>query len=748
MKRTLAHPIWRAALAGTAPALLITLVILVITTPRSSATSTFASPLLTPTPLQPRPMALPDVSVAIPQPGGRLVSTDGQVFVTFPAGAVKESMTVTLSFNVSRTIPSRFTLIAPAFAVKTQPGSLDAPMTLTVRYAPQPGINEREMTFVYHDAVADKWQPFPTTMDVTQHTATAVTNQASPLALVWRPAILSLPSGAVIVDDLDSGFARFGTSANWGSEYTTTTGYYAGHMYWTYRSTSVRDNYATWTPGATLTSGAYEVYVFVASYNTNTTNARYQIVHQGITTVRPISQSIYFGEWVSLGWYTFGSDPASNYVQLDDLTYEDALTRIGFDAIAFVPPRIYLPVVMKNYPIQIKAKSGMHLGNRSADWINEMLQPIDGENGGIFPSAVVVKSEQLYEIWRGGANCADIAINPQSRAPTLFAYLQRASAAGTNVIIRISPSPGNFVDWNIPAQTNHHLRADNTPAGGTYCELSPGSGDWGFMHYRAVNDIAKEIEQIHNMNKNNGWQEYAFEPANEPNLEWYTTQPTGQTAPRIDQSIAWQEMNSYFVALYDMVKALPEGNQIKLLAPPMAQTRYAEPVFVQSPGCAAQRLSDNQSSFGYNEMRTVYETKNDGLSWHNYWTYGHESILPYCQGGNGEHVLTTFPTWMRDQAFYGSKLTFITEADLADPGMAMGSALTNKDANTTNTRNSIRFFFNVEPAMVRPVMWLLNNNFDDPPGQHENADIKWHQAYTPTVGIRPWFADWWPQPEN
>ena len=90
--------------------------------------------------------------------------------------------------------------------------------------------------------------------------------------------------------------------------------------------------------------------------------------------------------------------------------------------------------------------------------------------------------------------CEIGSIDPTPRAPKLFEYLKKASSAGTLVIIRISPSPGNFVDWNDPVQSNHHLTT-TVPAGGSYCQL-PDTWQWGFMKYRAVDDVAREIEQI------------------------------------------------------------------------------------------------------------------------------------------------------------------------------------------------------------------------------------------------------------
>jgi hypothetical protein len=669
-------------------------------------------------------------------------SPQGHITITLSPGTDKASVTPTLAFNVPPTMPARLKMIGSVFAVEARSRSA-AKQSITIRidYTLPAEIAEDRLTIAFYDAAAEKWLPLPTTVDTTNHAATTTTDQAGAFALVEMPNAASLPSNAVIVDDLDAGFARYGNPAGWRSVSGSSSYYYLGHMYWTSNTYSVLDNYAVWTPA--LNSGPYQVYAFIDWDNATTQKARYQVVHNGQTTVYTVNQNIYYAEWVSLGTYQFGSTPGSNYVRLEDVTGETYLSkRIGFDAIGFVPNKVYLPAILKNYP-PIKTKSGMHLGNRSADWPTSVFNLLDGtQSNGAFPAVVVVKSDQLYTIWRGGGICEVGGIDPAPRAPNLFAYLKKASAAGTKVIIRINPSPGNFTDWNDPVQPNHHLQSSNTPAGGTYCELSPGSGDWGFMHYRTAQDIAKEIEQIHNLNKNNGWQEYAFEPANEPNREWYTATPGSQTFPTIDEPVAWQEMDAYFSALYDAVKALTTGSEIRLLTPPMAQTRYAEGVYLN---CDPQRLKNN--STGYDMMQTTYTTKNDGLSWHSYWTYGHESILSYCAGGIGQHVSTLLPNWMIEQIVYGTKLGFITEADLASPGQQMGNTLTNKDANTAATRSSIRAFFESEPSGIYPVMWLLNNNFVDQPGQNENAEINWHQAYTPTMGLtaRPWFTTWWTQ---
>ena len=58
-----------------------------------------------------------------------------------------------------------------------------------------------------------------------------------------------------------------------------------------------------------------------------------------------------------------------------------------------------------------------------------------------------------------------------------------------------------------------------------------------------------EIEYIHNYINNDGWQEYGFEPANEPNVEWY---PDSSDVTIFNPS-AWSYMDNYFWNIYNYV---------------------------------------------------------------------------------------------------------------------------------------------------------------------------------------------------
>lgn len=141
------------------------------------------------------------------------------------------------------------------------------------------------------------------------------------------------PTGAVIVDNHDSGFARGGTASSWR---TATIGHGNG-MIWTKNNDQVRPNYnwARWYPA--LTAARYEVFVYIPGNYATTTSARYWISHRDGYTLKIINQMSYSEQWVSLGTYRFQGN-ASDYVSLSDVTFESYLSRmIGFDAMKWEP---------------------------------------------------------------------------------------------------------------------------------------------------------------------------------------------------------------------------------------------------------------------------------------------------------------------------------------------------------------------------------------------------------------------------
>ncbi len=425
---------------------------------------------------------------------------------------------------------------------------------------------------------------------------------------------------------------------------------------------------------------------------------------------------------------------ALSLVQTPELTHSDSVFQPEFQPAPLVSQTVYLPLIAKNSCGDRKCWSGMHLGNRDRDWNTLFLQRVDPALGGMWPAAVVVLSDQVYEIKRYLSTDPD----PDKRChvrealvrnPVIFDYVKRAAQAGVRVIIRIYPSPGNFADRIYPGQGWRH----------TLSYYWPGQDPCGWSDNRSAQDIVDEIAAIHALNTSApyNFSESGFEPANEPNVEkeWYSS----LTVPPIYDSEAWVDMNVYFSAIYNLAHGYHPG--VKVLTPPMAQSAYADGIAIEDvmnpSGCDLRRLSDGQ--IGYTVMRDVYETKNDGVDWHNYWIQGKESIA-LCP--NGQHISNYFPQWMIDAIQNAQKPVTITEADLASPDQMPGiNPLTSKELS--GTAASIQNFFYAERTNgffanndLRIVSWLLNDNTGVP-------EQDWHEAVYDNGIERSWFPTWY-----
>lgn len=632
-------------------------------------------------------------------------------FVTTSSG----STATTIS---TPTLPARLTLLAPAFTLAGRSGNL----TVTYDWLPA-GVSP---LLAYRPDATSPWQKVHAQVDEVTRRIVVPAAPLGEYALVQVAALAALPGSAIVVDDQSAGFARYGPAGNWHHATYPASAYYLSHAYWTSNTYSTVENWGVWTP-STL-NGPYEVRVFVPANYADTTYAAYRVQHAGHSDWRPVNQSLYWAEWVSLGVFTFTAGTES-YVYLSDVTYEPYGKHwVAFDAVAFVPMRVYLPLVLRNWP-PMKQWTGIHLGNHvnvTGDWPLTMLQPIDGDRGGVWPRAIVIQSKQLYNIWRPtsapcGVAGADFWLG---EGTNIRDYLNRAVRNGVTLIIRITPSAGNFVDWDDPARSNHHLITTTIPAGGDYC-----GGKW--ERFRAIDDVAAEMDAIHDRNQIVGWPEssYYFEPANEPNTEWYSA----ATQPAINDPVVWQEMNAYFVALYDYVHSHYPG--IRVLTPPMAQTAYAEEINIEDQECSLMHVGEQS---GYEYMRETYTAKNDGYSWHNYYWQGRES---WANCPNGQHVSYFFPSWLQDAL--GSKPTFITEMDLASPWQMRGlNPLTNKDnGGGSPAATSLRAFVQNENYADVVIVWLLNNS------EASRAEYDWHEASADNGTLRSWFTAWWPVEE-
>lgn len=135
---------------------------------------------------------------------------------------------------------------------------------------------------------------------------------------------------AIVVDNSSPGFMKGGAAASWRTANDVGQG---GSMLWTYNNKEHKANYnwARWYP--TLTTGRYEVFVFIPRNYASTRQAHYWISHRDGFTQQIINQNSYSDQWVSLGTYTFQGNN-SDYVSLSDVTGETYLSRmIGFDAV-------------------------------------------------------------------------------------------------------------------------------------------------------------------------------------------------------------------------------------------------------------------------------------------------------------------------------------------------------------------------------------------------------------------------------
>jgi hypothetical protein len=386
----------------------------------------------------------------------------------------------------------------------------------------------------------------------------------------------------------------------------------------------------------------------------------------------------------------------------------------------------------------MKQWSGIHLGIRpGADWSDAMYARIAGDRGGTWPDTIVLMSDQFYNVVRD-PNTHRITQVTTGRPATL-SYLQSATAPrrGVALIIRIQPSPGNFLQNR---SAFHHLVLNAI-------DYTHGDGDcrnWEDNCHRSPDYIADHIVAIHNYNAANGIAEWGFEPANEPNLEWYDNPARGNdTSPDQSDGATWSEMDLYFQAIYNNVHG--RDANIRVLTPPMAQGQYAEGADTLHPPACASQLVDGINK-GYDLMGATYGVARSAVSWHNYWRLGYEGLNGCAMGG--QHVSYYFPNWLK-VGLEGSNRTvegFITEADLLSyPQQDQSQPIQDKDENNgLSAAASIGQFMWYELRSYHMASWLLN----DLTG---NSEYGWHEAYrdsAPDSQVeRPWFSAWWSSSE-
>ena len=178
--------------------------------------------------------------------------------------------------------------------------------------------------------------------------------------------------------------------------------------------------------------------------------------------------------------------------------------------------KLFLPLIWRGVDVptsqwatQTKARSGIHLGNRNTDWQDEndqytFLNQVGRTAAGFWPAAVVVQSEQLYEFKRLDSLCQISSASVKrvdGKDYELYRYLtEGVTHHNVKVVIRITPSPGNFSDFDHPGGTHILLTDQAPPRGNDYC----GDTNTKVRQYRDILDIAKEMRAIYLVNTASG----------------------------------------------------------------------------------------------------------------------------------------------------------------------------------------------------------------------------------------------------
>ncbi|MFN8488724.1 MAG: hypothetical protein U0350_14075 [Caldilineaceae bacterium] len=443
------------------------------------------------------------------------------------------------------------------------------------------------------------------------------------------------------------------------------------------------------------------------------------------------------------------------------------------------PNALYLPLIAGGASTSnIKTRSGIHMGNRNTDWQDAFFARLRGKVEGDWPAAVVVQSDQLYTLHRSTTNPCRVS-DAIVKSQNLYSYLTSAITQ-TIIVIRITPAPGNFIDYaSVGITLPHTLLTNEVPAGGDYCGADQSQKS---AKYRDILDLAQEMDAIYQLNVNTyKWpkEHIYFEPANEPNNEWYAERrPLTRTlAPDVDNKQAWIDMDNYFAALYDRAKQINPNLQI--LASSISQGLRGEHTL---PGtCDNSNMTvDANDRTGLDFMKQTYgydfdgdpthppAIKADGFAWHNYWREGQEAWEPLpglvpsldaiCPGNRSylpksDHLYQYFSAGMEVSMARSHKPTFITEADLQSPCQNLENTIKSKDQlpdgsnDAYRTRDSLIKFVSQEFGARYVIAWLLVNQFADEANKcgkdYPNHEINWHEAYTENGDEHFWFTLWW-----
>jgi lysozyme len=146
------------------------------------------------------------------------------------------------------------------------------------------------------------------------------------------PVCEPVPAAGAVIDETDVCFEAGGDPQYWRHESSG----WDGELMWTYAVSSQAYNYGVWHLSFEQ-PGRYLVEAYTASPWAESTQARYQVHHEGVTTVAQVDQTGTDG-WTVIGEFDF-EQGGEQWIRLEDLTGEpsSADIRVVVDAVRITP---------------------------------------------------------------------------------------------------------------------------------------------------------------------------------------------------------------------------------------------------------------------------------------------------------------------------------------------------------------------------------------------------------------------------
>jgi GH25 family lysozyme M1 (1,4-beta-N-acetylmuramidase) len=201
-----------------------------------------------------------------------------------------------------------------------------------------------------------------------------------------------VPASGRVVDETEECFEAGGDPQYWRTEQDG----WDNALLWTYAVSSRVYNYGIWN--LTFDQGGwYRLEAYTASPWAGSKHAKYQVLHDGNTSVREVDQTVVNG-WTMVGEFEFAAG-ADQWVRLEDLTGEHSSTRtrVVVDAIRLTPvtQSTGCAVIPRNGRVVDETEGCFEAGGDPQWWRSEE----GGWDGSLMWTHAVSSQAYNYGIW-------------------------------------------------------------------------------------------------------------------------------------------------------------------------------------------------------------------------------------------------------------------------------------------------------------------------------------------------------------